>query len=176
MTAPTLTTARLRLRAPAASDLDASAAMWGDPEVVRFIGGKTFTRSEVWARLLRYAGMWTLLGHGFWMIEDRESGKFVGEIGIMDAKRDIDPAIVEPEVGWALSPAAHGRGIATEALDAVLGWADHELAAPTLVCMIEDGNGASVAVARKFAFVRYATAIYGGDEVALYRRARFAKP
>ena len=34
-------------------DFDACAAMWANPDVVRYIGGKPFTREEVWARLLR---------------------------------------------------------------------------------------------------------------------------
>ena len=39
-----------------------SFAMWSDPEVIRYIGGKPFTREEVWARLLRYAGHWAHAG------------------------------------------------------------------------------------------------------------------
>lgn len=42
--APVLETERLILRGQRASDLDAFAAMWGDPEVTRFIGGKPATR------------------------------------------------------------------------------------------------------------------------------------
>ena len=55
---PVLETARMRLRGHVEADLDASAAMWGNPEVTRFIGGKAATRDETWSRLLRYAGLW----------------------------------------------------------------------------------------------------------------------
>ena len=41
------------------------------------------TREEAWARLLRYAGHWALLGYGFWLVEDRTTGSFVGEVGVM---------------------------------------------------------------------------------------------
>jgi RimJ/RimL family protein N-acetyltransferase len=44
--APILETDRLRLRAHTAEDFAASAAMWGDPDVTRFIGGRPFTREE----------------------------------------------------------------------------------------------------------------------------------
>lgn len=170
--APEILTHRLRLRAHRAADLDACAAMWGDARVVHFIGAKPFTRSEVWSRILRYSGMWPLLGYGFWAIEDRENGTFIGEIGLMDAKREIDPPITEPEVGWALAARAHGCGYASEALSAVLGWSDVNLDTAKLMCMIEDGNAASVRVATKLGFHQYARTTYASAPVALYRRIR----
>ena len=170
--APELLTSRLRLREHRADDLDASAAMWGDADVVRFIGGKPFSRSDVWARLLRYAGMWRLLGYGFWVVEDRTTGAFLGEVGFMDAKRDIDPAIVDPEAGWAFARHAHGCGFASEALAAAFDWADREIAAPCIACMIEDGNDVSRAVAAKFEFHSYARTTFSGSPVELFRRAR----
>lgn len=172
MTPPELLTPRLRLRAHTPADLDACAALWAEPSVVRFIGGKPSNRSEVWARILRYAGMWPLLGHGFWAVEDRNSGLYLGDIGIMDAKRDIDPAITDPEAGWVFASHAHGRGIATEAVARMLAWADTSLAAPRLVCMIEDGNAASARIAEKFAFAAYAHTLYAEAPVTLYRRER----
>lgn len=172
--APELLTPRLRLRAHTAGDLDAAAAMWADPLVVRHIGGTPFSRSDVWARLLRYAGMWPMLGYGFWAVEARSGGDFLGDIGIMDARREIDPPIDAPEVGWAFASAAHGRGIATEALSAVLGWADAALAHPSTVALIDDGNAASAAVAAKFGFAPYASTRFGGASVQLLRRQRHA--
>ena len=62
--APVLETPRLLLRPHTLDDFPATFAMWSDPEVVRFIGGRPFTREEAWARLLRYVGHWTMLGYG----------------------------------------------------------------------------------------------------------------
>jgi len=45
---PTLETERLRLRGHRVEDLDASAAMWSDPKVVRHVGGRLNTREECW--------------------------------------------------------------------------------------------------------------------------------
>ncbi len=170
--APVVETARLRLRAHTAADFDACLPMWNDPIVTRFIGGRAYTGEEVWQRIQRYAGSWALLGHGFWVIEDKATGRLIGEIGLMDAKRDIDPAITDPEAGWAFASHAHGKGIATEAVARVLAWADTSLAAPRLVCMIEDGNAASTRVAEKFAFAPYAHTLYAEAPVTLYRRER----
>jgi RimJ/RimL family protein N-acetyltransferase len=172
---PRLTTTRLCLRAHVPDDLDGVAAMWGNADVVRYIGGKPATRSEAWARMLRYAGMWSLLGFGFWAVVDRTTGRYLGDIGVLDARRDINPPITEPEVGWALMPHAHGRGVASEALAAVLGWADHHIDAAGLTALIEDGNAASMAIAGKFGFKPHVTTDYGGAPVHLLRRVRFAK-
>ena len=151
--APVIDTPRLRLRAHRPDDLDASLAMWGDPAVTRFIGGRPFTREEVWGRLLRYSGMWAFMGHGFWAIEDKATGELVGDVGVMEARRDIKPSFEgEPEVGWALSPRIHGRGYATEAVGAALGWADAQLAVSTLVCIISPENTPSIRIASKFGF------------------------
>jgi RimJ/RimL family protein N-acetyltransferase len=63
---------------PAARHL---AAMWADPTVTRHIGEKPFGVEESWTRLLRYAGPWMLLGFGYWVIEEKATGRFAGEIG-----------------------------------------------------------------------------------------------
>jgi RimJ/RimL family protein N-acetyltransferase len=59
---PVLESERLRLRGHRPEDYGNSAALWGDPEVTRSIGGSPPTREEVWARLLRYAGHWAWMG------------------------------------------------------------------------------------------------------------------
>src|ERR1700736_1329189 len=113
MTAPTIETARLLLRAHRPADFAARVAMWTDPVVTRFIGGKPSTEQQTWARLLNYAGHWALLGFGYWAIEEKASGAFIGELGFADFKREIDPAMRDvPELGWTLASAAHGRGYA----------------------------------------------------------------
>lgn len=169
---PVLETERLILRGPRRDDLDAYAAMWGDPAVTRHIGGRAFTREEVWARLLRDIGHWVALGHGFWIACEREGGRFVGAVGIADFQRDLDPPLEAPEAGWVLSPSAHGRGLATEAVGAVLAWADAHLDAPRTVCLIDPDNTASLRVAAKCGYGGAAPLTYKGDPVLRLERAR----
>ena len=57
---PTIETLRLRLRPYRLDDFEAYAAMWGDPAVVRYIGGVPFSREAAWTRFLRQIGLWQL--------------------------------------------------------------------------------------------------------------------
>lgn len=69
--------------------------MWSDFAVVRQVTGTAITNEEAWARLLRSAGHWALMGFGHWVVSEKHSGKFVGEVGFGQYKRGIDPAFDE---------------------------------------------------------------------------------
>lgn len=168
--APELDTERLTLRAHTIGDFDDCAAMWADPSVVRYVGGKTFAREESWSRFVRYFGHWTLLGYGFWAAHDKASGRFVGEIGFADFKRDIVPPIVgTPEAGWVLATWAHGKGFATEAMRAALAWHDARGGART-VCIIDADNRASIRVAHKCGYRETVRTTYHGTPTILFER------
>ncbi|HUS16159.1 MAG TPA: GNAT family N-acetyltransferase, partial [Chloroflexia bacterium] len=123
--APVLDTRRLKLRGHRVADFEDCVALWADPIVTRYIGGRASTREEVWARLVRYAGHWALLGYGYWVVEERATGRFAGEVGFADFHRDITPALAgAPEIGWVIAPWAHGQGYATEAAGAAVNWAE----------------------------------------------------
>lgn len=167
---PIIETERLRLRGHRLGDFDDVAAMWATPEVVRFITGKPSTREESWARLLRYPGHWALLGYGFWAIEEKASGRFVGEGGFGNFMREIEPAIDAPEQGWALAPWAHGKGYASEAVRAMLAWGETHFGRSDFVCMIAPENTPSLRLAEKLGYREYARAPYKGEPSILLRR------
>lgn len=169
--APVLTTERLTLRAHTRADFEESAAMWADAGVTRHIGGKPFTREESWARLLRYAGLWALLGYGYWVVRETAGGRFVGEVGFGNFHRELDPPFGDvPEAGWALAPDAHGLGYASEALRAVLDWADGGPESARTVCMIDPANAASIRVAAKAGYAEYAQTSFKGLPTILFER------
>lgn len=167
---PELLTPRLRLRGHAPSDLDAYAAMWADPEVVRHITGRAASREESWARLLRHIGHWSL-GFGFWILEDRADGTLLGEAGLADFQREMSPPPPAdmPECGWLLVTRAHGRGLATEAVQAVVAWGERSIGAGRAWCMMSAENAASARVAEKCGF-RFSHAAERGTTVHVLTR------
>src|SRR5215472_14408452 len=98
---PELETERLTLRAPRVEDFPHSAAMWTDPAVVRYTTRKPLSREHTWTRFLRYLGHWSLFGFGYWFVEEKAMGNFIGEVGFEDYKREIVPSLEDmPEIGW----------------------------------------------------------------------------
>lgn len=168
---PTIETERLRLRAHTQADFDAVATMWADPGVFRFIGGAASTREESWARMVRMPGLWALLGYGYWVVEERATGAFVGEVGFADFKRDLTPNIEGiPEHGWVLTPDAHGKGYATEAVQASLRWTARDPSISETVCIIAPENAASIRVADKTGYREATRTTYKGAPTILFRR------
>jgi hypothetical protein len=85
---PVVETERLRLRGHTLDDFPHTRALWGDAAVVTYMGGKPLTLEECWTRFLRYRGHWSVLGFGYWVVEEKATGDFVGEVGFGDFKRD----------------------------------------------------------------------------------------
>ncbi len=169
---PIIETERLTLRGHRVADLDDYAAMWGDPDVHRFLGNRPNSREECWARLLRAVGHWRLLGYGVWIIQERASGRFVGEIGFGDFQRTPETSFAgAPECGWTLAPWSHGHGYATEAMAGAIAWGDGVFAAPRTVCMIHPENAASLRVAAKCGYLAYDRIAYRDAPAILLERA-----
>jgi len=175
VTAPVLETERLRLRGHRVEDFAHCAAMWSDPQVTRFIRPQPFTQEEVWARLLRYVGHWTLLGFGFWLVEEKHTGDFMGEAGFANYKRGIEPLGDMPEIGWVLAAHAHGKGYATEAVGAVVAWGDQHFGAAATACIIDQQNLASIRIAEKHGYRAQQIVSYKGEALMLYVREAVGK-
>ncbi len=166
---PTVETGRLVLRGHRMSDFDAYCAMWADPVVTRFIGGRGRTREETWIRFLRHAGMWHHIGFGFWAIEEKTSGGLIGEGGFHELRRDMEPSLEGTlEMGWCLLPEAHGKGYATEAIAAMQQWGAANFPGTPITCFIDPENAASIRVAEKAGFVERGPANYGGGPVIVF--------
>jgi RimJ/RimL family protein N-acetyltransferase len=169
---PVIETERLIMRGHRLDDFEASAALWADPEVTRFISGKPSTREESWSRLLRHVGHWALLGFGYWALEDKASGRFVGEVGFADFKRLIEPPLDGiPEIGWVIAPSLHGRGLATEAVRAASAWGLKHFGPVRTACLIHPENGASIRVARKCGYEEYIRTTYKDGPSIVFSRS-----
>ena len=167
-----LETERLVLRVHSLEDYEDSVAMWGDPAVTRHIGGRPFTREETWARLLRYVGHWSLLGFGFWIVRERGSDRFVGEVGFLGGvRREMDPPLeAEHEIGWALAPAAQGRGLAFEAVRAAIAWGDARFGGARTTCIIHPDNARSIRLAEKCGYAEVRRTTYKGEPSVVFER------
>jgi RimJ/RimL family protein N-acetyltransferase len=110
-------TERLRLRPWREEDRDVFAALNGDPDVARDLGGP-LSRAASDAKLDRYVAAFKKLSFCRWAIETR-TGDFVGYAGVMPVGK-IHPLGEHHDIGWRLMRKAWGQGYATEAARAVL--------------------------------------------------------
>jgi RimJ/RimL family protein N-acetyltransferase len=170
--APTLETARLRLRAHRLEDFEPILAMVGDSDTMRHISGAQ-SREEAWRRLLCGPGLWQMLGYGYWVVERREDGLVLGQAGLADFKRDMEPGIESlPELGYVFAAHAQGQGYAREAVAAVLDWADETLRPEQMVAIIDAANAPSIRLAKQAGFSIREEATYKGEPILLFRRRR----
>ena len=147
--------------------------MWSDPVVIRFTGGKPASPQQTWARLLGYLGHWSALDFGYWAIEEKSTGAFIGEIGFADFKRTIAPSMSDvPELGFALAPGVHGRGYGTEAARAVVAWGDENFETERTVALIDPDNGASIRIALTCGYEVFERAIWSERPVLFLARSR----
>jgi RimJ/RimL family protein N-acetyltransferase len=169
--APVLETERLKLRGHCLADFAASSAMWADPVVTRHVGGRPLSQEECWSRLLRYVGHWALLGFGYWVVEEKVTGSFIGEIGFADYKRDMEPPLKDtPEIGWVFATQFHGMGYATEAVREAVAWGDARFGGGATACIIDPENFASIRVAEKCGYRKSHLANYKGHSTLVFVR------
>jgi len=95
------------------ADLAPFAERNRDPEVVEFLPGP-LTRHESDAMVERIEAQFEARGFGLWALESRETGAFLGFVGLLVPRFDahFTPAV---EIGWRLAREAWGRGYASEA-------------------------------------------------------------
>lgn len=137
--APVLLTERLRLRMPQYEDFAHRLDFYADERSV-WEGGP-FTSEQAWRIFASEVGQWPLMGFGPFSIEDRATGDYLGEVGIYQPE-----GYPEPELGWFVTRAAEGRGIAAEGARAVMVWARASFGWDHIDNYIDPGNARSIAL------------------------------
>jgi RimJ/RimL family protein N-acetyltransferase len=111
-------TARLVLRQWRSSDRAPFAELNCDPRVMEFLPSR-LTREESDAMADRFEALISERGWGFWAVESKTDGSFIGFVGlhVPAARLPFSPCT---EVGWRLAFDHWGYGYATEAARAAL--------------------------------------------------------
>jgi RimJ/RimL family protein N-acetyltransferase len=138
-------TERLAFREMTEDDLEPMADLLGDPDVMAFYA-RPMDRAEALDWIRWNQRLYRERGFGLWLIELRETGRFVGDCGL--TPQEVD-GTTEIEVGYHVRRSLQGRGYATEAAAATRDWARDVLRLDRLVAIIHPGNVASQRVAEK---------------------------
>jgi len=173
--APVVETERLRLRGWRKDDREPYFAILQEPAVFRHFGPEPMGMEECWRRLMAAVGGWCLNGFGGWAVERKSDSKLLGMLAIFTAWRDLEPQFgEEPEMGWIFATEAHGQGLAREACDAVLAWAEANLAPTPLWAIISPANEPSLRLAERLGFERIGESSYHGEPTLVLRRPAWA--
>jgi RimJ/RimL family protein N-acetyltransferase len=142
-----LVTERLLLRRSRPEDAETISAYRSDPVVHAMQGwertdpdGVRRDIEEMVDRIPGDPGGWVQFS-----VEDRETGRLVGDIGLSPA--DGEPGVIK--VGYTMAPAFQGRGYATEAVRALVAYAFDTLGADVVRAYASADNAPSIRVAEK---------------------------
>ncbi|MDR3435147.1 GNAT family N-acetyltransferase [Telmatospirillum sp.] len=135
-----LTTSRLRLEPFAEGHLDGLNAINGDPDVMRYITGRPESPAETAIVIERVKERWAEFGFSWWAFVDRTNDQIIGSGCIQHLGRDrANPH----EIGWRLRPDHWHQGLASEAAQAMAGFAFETVGAPVLLAVAAQKNIAS---------------------------------
>jgi RimJ/RimL family protein N-acetyltransferase len=149
---PELRTARLTLRRWRDGDREPFAEMNADPRVMEFFVAP-LSREASDALVTRIESGFDRYGFGLWALEVRETGEFIGFTGLAppEFEAHFTPAV---EVGWRLAAPAWGRGYATEAARAAIGFGFDQAGLEEIVSMASVVNERSRAVMERLGMSR----------------------
>jgi RimJ/RimL family protein N-acetyltransferase len=169
--APLLETERLILRQYRRDDFAPHYAIVSDPEVMRHFSGPTISKEDCWRRISASVGSWSLMGFGGWAVVRKADEALVGTVGLFNAWRTLEPEFGdEPEMGWIFDTEVHGQGIAGEACQAAVDWAEANLHPTPIWAIIAPTNEPSFRLAGRLGFERVGETLYNEEQTAVLKR------
>ena len=158
-------TPRLLIRLPRADDAAAYFDIHSDPDVTRWLGGPMASSvEEEAAEIERRRAVHEELGFSTWAVEEKESGEVVGVAGLFRVE-NTGPEI---EVAYHFRKDRWGRGYATEAARACIGYGFDEVGLDRIVGLVAPDNVASARVLEKCGLTRAGTGRYYGMDLLVY--------
>jgi RimJ/RimL family protein N-acetyltransferase len=134
------------------TDSEAMLAVYGDPEVMRYIPGGALSLAVVQATLDEYAQEQQARGFSSWALLERSSNRLIGDVGF----RIFDPTD-DVELGYTLARDTWGRGYATEAGEACVRYGFDVLGVEKIVADVDPANAGSIRVLEKCGLQRTGT-------------------
>jgi [ribosomal protein S5]-alanine N-acetyltransferase len=148
-TIPELVTQRLRLRQFEARDADGLHACFGDVDAMRywnFLPCKTRTETERWVRILaKTSNPYESLA---WAVAEKRSDRCIGMVNYHHREGHNRRL----EVGYILARSHYGRGLMTEAMQALIAHCFAELRVRRVEAMIHPDNAASIRLVERLGF------------------------
>jgi RimJ/RimL family protein N-acetyltransferase len=125
-------------------DVDAAAAIFTDPEVMRYSSRGAYRPDEIRGILERALAREEREGFTLWPVVHKEMRELIGMCGLQHLEEGADI-----EIGWRFKRSAWGNGYATEAASAVLAYARDHLRLPRVCAVVEASNQHSIRVANR---------------------------
>jgi ribosomal-protein-alanine N-acetyltransferase len=140
-----LETEHLLFRPLTLSDLDDMAALYADPEIMRYLGGPR-DRNEVERVLNGYIRDYQMYGHSFFATILKSDQSFIGHCGLLNQEVEDQP---EVELGYILARPYWQNNLAIEGIQALKDYGLSELGFPRLISLIPAENKVSIHIAEK---------------------------
>lgn len=162
-----LETDRLILREWVTEDADAAFGIWGNAEVMRFVGQPFENVAAAHRALANAAAVQKECGFCLWAVTERSSGRIVGCCGFHAYEGS---AVLE--LAYHFVPSSWGVGYATEAAAACVKYGFEELNATKIVAFTQAQNVASYRVLEKLGMKYQGLVRYQGAEEKMYELSR----
>ncbi len=144
VTVPVIETERLILRELRQEDFPTYEKLAADPDVMRYLGGKTMNQVDAWRHMAFMVGHWQLRGYGYFALVEKATGEFIGRAGVTNPTGW--PGF---ELGWTVVPWKQRQGFAFEAAQRLLRFAFEDLDKDHVISLIHPDNTPSRRVAEK---------------------------
>ena len=164
-----LETERLLIRPIRPEDAEQLHVVYGDPDVMRCIpSGPADSLDTTRQRVARYIDYQDRYGHSLWAIVEKASGRVVGDCGLFP----VEGRGPEVEVAYRLARAVWGRGYATQAAAACLGYGFDRLGLDRIIAITDPDHWASRRVMEKLGMTYAGTRAFYGREMVEYAATR----
>ncbi|MEI4771453.1 GNAT family N-acetyltransferase [Psychrobacillus sp. FJAT-51614] len=140
-----LSTKRLVLRKMNKVDAERLLEIFSDPEAMRYY--PTIKNEQQTIEWIDWTlDNYTKHGVGLWIVEDKVTGEFLGQCGIVPQEVD---GVIEMEIGYLFVRRVWGKGYATEAALACKNYGFNQLKLNKMVSLIDKNNIPSIKVAER---------------------------